>query len=87
MITWGPNLGASSKFLKNKMTVGVSSSYNVSSNSGIRTGSVFNARGNVVMRFFKHHTANISVVYQNRDVPVKPVASDFTTTLNYAYSF
>lgn len=87
MVTWGPNLGASTKFLDKKMTVGISSSYNVSSNEGTRTGSVFNARGNMTWRLFKHQTANLSVVYQSRDVPMKKRASDFTTTLNYAYSF
>lgn len=87
MITWGPNLGASTKFLKKKMTVGLSSSYNISSSDGARTGSVFNARGNMTWRLLKHHTANLSVVYQNREVPMKQAASDFTTTINYAYSF
>lgn len=87
MMTLGPNLGISVRCLEKKMTVGMSSSYNITSNEGNRAGSVFNARGNVSWRFFKKHTASLAMVYQNRSVPVKSVSSDFTTTFNYAYSF
>ena len=87
MITWGPTLGASTKCLKQKMTLGVSSSYNMSSTDGNRTGSVVNARGSVSWRIYKKHAANLSMIYQNRSVPMKSAASDFTTTLNYTYSF
>ena len=87
IMTLGPNLGASAKCLEKKMTIGISSSYNVTSNGGNRAGSVFNARGNVSWRFFRKHTANLALVYQNRSVPLQSGASDFTTTFNYAYSF
>lgn len=85
--TWGPTIGASTKCLKQKMTVSISSSYNTSSNNGQQTGSIINARSNVSWRIFKKHAATLSIVYQNRAVPMKSAVSDFTTTLNYTYSF
>lgn len=87
MLTWGPTIGASTNFLDKKMTVGISSSYNISSSSGNRTGRVFNARGNLSYRLFKRQTASLSTVYQRRDIPMKKAASDLTTTFKYAYSF
>lgn len=87
MLTYGPNLGASAKFLDKKMTVGVSSSYNLTSANGMSAGSVFNIRGNLSWRIFKRQTAGLSMVCQSRDIPMKKKMSDFTTTVNYAYSF
>lgn len=87
MLTLGPNLGLSSKFFEKKVSAGISSSYNVSTDSGLRAGSVFNVRGNLSWRFFKHHSTNLAINYQNREVLMKKTASDFTTTINYAYSF
>lgn len=87
MLTWGPNLGISSKFFEKKVSAGISSSYNVSTDNGIRAGRVFNARGNLTWRFFQHHSTNLAVNYQSREVPMKKSVSDFTTTINYTYSF
>jgi len=87
MLTYGPNLGVSAKFFEKKVSAGLSSSYNVSSDNGKQAGSVFNVRGTAAWRFFKRHSANLSMVYQNREVPMKSGTSDFTTTLNYSYSF
>ena len=87
MMTLGPNVSVSSKFFDKKVSSGISLSYNVSTDNGVRVGSIFSTRGNMTWRFFKSHSTNFSAVYQARDNPLKGTTSDFTMTINYAYSF
>ncbi len=87
MLTYGPNAGVSSKFFDKKVSAGISSSYNISSVDGKVKGKVLNVRGSSAWRFLKKHSTNLSLVYQNRSGTSGRSSSDFTTALNYTYSF
>lgn len=87
MLTYGPNAGVSSKFFNKKVSLGVSSSYNVSCVDGDVKGKVLNIRSSSAWRFWKKNTVNFSLVYQNRAGTSGESVSDFTMTFNYTYSF
>lgn len=87
IITYGPNAGMSSKFFNKKVSFGISSSYNISSVDGNIKGKILNIRNSSTWSFLKKQSVNLALVYQNRSGTSGKSSSDFTTTLNYTYSF
>jgi hypothetical protein len=83
----GPTLGVRAKVFKKKITTGISSSYNVSMNSGDMQSKVLNLRWNAAYSFLKKHNVTASSVWQNRNMAEQQTRESFTGTLGYSYSF
>lgn len=87
MLTCGPNVGASSKLFKKRISLGVSASYNATMDCGTWLNGVLNLRCNTGWEFYKKHHVTLALVHQQRSVADRPATSDFTSTLNYSYNF
>jgi hypothetical protein len=87
MITYGPSLGASTKFFDKKLTTGLSASYNLSTDTGEWQNSVFNLRLNATYLIFKKHNISFVLINQSRNVKNRKAINDFTATFSYMYNF
>jgi hypothetical protein len=87
IITHGPIVSATTKLLNKKMTTGLSTSYNTSTQDGIQESSAFNVRLNGAYTPFKSHNLNLTLVNQYRSMLNKGQTSNLTGSLGYSYSF
>lgn len=87
IITHGPIISATTKLLNKKMTTGLSTSYNTSTQDGIQQSSTFNVRLNGAYTGFKSHNLNLTLVNQYRSILNKGQTSNLTGSLGYSYSF
>jgi hypothetical protein len=85
-LTYGPSLGVSGKFLKKTLNSGISASYNISADAG-QQNSFFNLRWNAAYTILKKHNIGLTLINQHRNLKNRPLSNDFTSTLNYMYSF
>jgi hypothetical protein len=86
-LTVGPTAGARAKVFKKMLTIGLSSSYNVSYASGVSEGNVLNIRYTLGYVLLKKHTLSANAIWQRREREERPVARSVTATVGYAYSF
>ncbi len=88
--TFGPNIGVSKKFLKDKLNTQFSAIYNVSQNSSNQNSNL-NFRLNAGYKYQDNHTFsfNASQIVRNANTPVagKTSLNELVITLNYAYNF
>jgi len=87
MLTYGPSVGASSKFFDKKLTTGISLSYNVSTDAGKWQNSIFNFRWNANYMILKKHGLNLILINQTRNIINRETTNDFTATFSYMYNF
>lgn len=88
--TYGPNLGVSKKFLKNKLNTQFAAIYNVSQNSASQNSNL-NFRLNAGYVYQDNHTFsfNASQIVRNASTQLagKTSLSELVIALNYAYNF
>jgi hypothetical protein len=87
MMTYGPSLGASTSLFDKKLTTGLSTAYNLSTNAGEWQNSVFNIRWNATYRILKKHNLSLVMINQNRNMKDRKTMRDFTSTFAYVYNF
>lgn len=88
-LTIGPTVSASIALFKKTLTTGLTLSYNRSQQQGIRVADVYNCRWNAMYRFFKRHSLQADVVFQQRNInnPSGRDISSLTSSFSYFYSF
>ncbi|MCX2682006.1 hypothetical protein OOZ15_18790 [Galbibacter sp. EGI 63066] len=87
--TLGPTLSVNKRFFDSKLNAGLSSSYNITSNTTGKT-SIANIRANAAYLLLKRHHINLSLIqlFRNNDYQKQTGGlSEFTATLGYNYSF
>jgi hypothetical protein len=87
MLTYGPNMGASTKLFDKKLTTGLSGAYNVSVNVGEWQNSIFNFRWNATYVIFKKHNLSFVLINQIRNMKSHKATNDLTSTFSYMYNF
>ncbi|MEY2828635.1 MAG: hypothetical protein RIQ33_493 [Bacteroidota bacterium] len=85
----GPTLGITSRLLKKKLMLGLSTSYNQSVSSIVSQpkSNVINVRFNSTYTFFKNHNLMLSIMNQNRTVVGKAAANNVLGNIGYSYTF
>ena len=87
---FGPNVGITKSFLKDKLKTNASLTYTLSSGAGVKE-SILNGRMGASYVIAKKHNLNLSLIYLNRQAESTtryiPNFYEFTTTLGYAYTF
>lgn len=86
--TWGPTLGINKRFFENRLSTGLSSSYNVTNNKTYNI-SIANIRVNASYILLKQHNFNLSVIqlFRSSVQPDTDGLKELTATLGYNYTF
>ena len=84
---FGPTIGATQSFLKNKLTTSLNGSYLVNQQSGI-TGKVINASANAGYQIAKRQTVSLSLLYLNANTGIATQTfNEFRGNLGYGITF
>jgi hypothetical protein len=84
--TAGPTLMLSKMFFNKKLRANLTGAYNLSLQKEGNKQQVYTARANAAYTLFKKHQLGWSSTYMNRTINSKK-ANDFSTSINYSYSF
>lgn len=85
--TLGPTVSFTARLLENKLSSGLSLSYNSSLQNKEMLNTILNARANAAYNIYKKHNLTFSLINQNRKLKNKPSNYDITGTLGYSYNF
>ncbi|MCL1868090.1 MAG: hypothetical protein FWF72_03990 [Paludibacter sp.] len=86
--TYGPTAAVTAGFLKKTLTTGISTAYNVNTDSDVGIqAKVFNLRYNLAYRLLKRHNFSAGFIWQNRNLKDKNPSNLTTGTFNYSFSF
>lgn len=89
-LTLGPTLSTTVGLFKKTLTTGLTLSYNRSQEQSTRLADVYNCRWNAAYRFFKQHSLQADVAFQQRDLRNNPgdrAIYSLTSSFSYFYSF
>lgn len=89
-LTLGPTVSATVGLFKKTLVTGLTLSYNRSQEQSKRLADVYNCRWNAAYRFFKSHSLQADVVFQQRDLSNNPSGRaiySLTSSISYFYSF
>lgn len=84
-VTAGPTLAANARLFKKQVTAGFSSSYNVSTASGVRQASVLNTRLNASYAYKQKHQLVFSLLHQARNLADRGRSEEVVATLGYNF--
>jgi hypothetical protein len=84
--TAGPTLMLSKMFFNKKLRANLTGAYNVSLQKEGNKQQVYTARANAAYTLLKKHQLGWSSTYMNRTIN-KIKGNDFSTSINYSYSF
>jgi hypothetical protein len=85
-LTWGPTVGASSRFGKKLLLTG-SLSYNIGSLESVKQNDVYLCRLNGSYTLFQRHNITLSCYFQRRSGLNRPVMATSLFTIGYSYGF
>lgn len=89
-LTLGPTVSATVGLFKKRLVTGLTLSYNRSQEQSKRLADVYNCRWNAAYRFFKSHSLQADMVFQQRDLSNNPSGRgvySLTSSISYFYSF
>lgn len=89
-LTIGPTVSATVGLFKKTLTTGLTVSYNRSQQQSTRLADVYNCRWNAMYRFFKRHSLQADVVFQQRNLANNSSGKgiySLTSSFSYFYSF